>query len=334
MLCLINFFKPFKKIYIDYVLLIFFILFTLIFAFTINMGGDYGLYEKNYYFNGELKFEELLKNKELIYNVLARIFYELSFNYVSFSIFIKLISITLIYIFIRTCFENKLLISCLFLSFYIYSLTLGIVRQGLAIAIFLMVIIFWGKLKLIKFVFVTSLLSLIHIASAFIIILKLNIKNFIKIFLLIVPLFGIYFIFLGIDHFFGLIDVYVIRKEHYSYGFFSRFALILPIIILYFRHKDKIKNSAYAELFISTNYIAIPVLLIFTLANPTISDRLLFFLYPIYFLIFDKIMTVLNMNLKKIYASIFLLLNFTFLNVWLTLGNNIKFFIPIKHLFQ
>lgn len=298
------------------------------------MGGDYGLYEKNYYFNGELKFKELLKNKELIYNILARFFYELSFNYVSFSIFIKLISITLIYIFIRTCFENKLLISCLFFSFYIYSLTLGIVRQGLAIAFFLMVIIFWEKLNLIKFVLVTSLLSLIHIASPFIIILKLNIKNFTKIFLLIVPLFGIYFIFLGTDHFFGLIDVYIIRKEHYSYGFYSRFALILPIIILYFRHKDKIKNSAYAELFISTNYIVIPVLLIFTLANPTISDRLLFFLYPIYFLIFDKIITVLNMNLKKIYASIFLLLNFTFLNVWLTLANNIKFFIPIKHLFQ
>lgn len=330
---MINFFKPLKKIYIEYILLVFFILFALVFAFTINMGGDYGLYEKNYYFNGELKINELIKNKELIYNILARVFYELSFTYVSFSIFLKFITIILIYVFIRTCFENKILISCLFFSFYIYSLTLGIVRQGFAISFFLLMLIFWEKLNLIKFVIFTSLLSLIHIASAFIVFLKLNIKNFIKIFLLIIPLFGIYFVILGTDHFYGLIDVYIIRKEHYSYGFFSRFALILPIILIYFRHKEKIKNSAYSDLFSSTNFIVIPILLLLTIANPTISDRLLFFLYPIFFLMFDKIITRLNMKLKQIYISIFLLLNFTFLNVWLTLGNNIKFFLPIKHLF-
>ena len=133
------------------------------------MGGDYGLYEKNYYFNGELKINELIKNKELIYNILARVFYELSFTYVSFSIFLKFITIILIYVFIRTCFENKILISCLFFSFYIYSLTLGIVRQGFAISCFLLMLIFLEKLNLIKFVIFTSLLSLIHISSAFIV---------------------------------------------------------------------------------------------------------------------------------------------------------------------
>ncbi len=330
----INLFNPIKKIYNDYILLIFFILFSLIFAFTINMGGDYGLYEKNYYFNGQLEFSELLKNKELIYNVLARLFYELSFNYISFSIFVKLLTISLIYIFINNCFENKFFISCLFFSFYIYSLTLGIVRQGIAISFFLLILIYWEKLNLIKYVIVTSILSLIHISSAFMILLKVNIKNSIKVSFLILTLFCAYFMTLGIDHFYGLIDVYIIRKEHYSYGFYSRFTLILPIIVIFFKHKDKINNSVYSDLFKSTIYIVMPIIIVFTLANPTISDRLLFFLFPIFFLVLDKIISVLKNKLKKIYASIFLLLNFTFLNVWLTLGNNTKFFLPIKHLFQ
>ena len=166
------------------------------------------------------------------------------------------------------------------------------------------------------------------------ILLKVNIKNSIKVSFLILPLFCAYFMTLGTDHFYGLIDVYIIRKEHYSYGFYSRFALILPIIALFFKHKDKINNSVYSDLFKSTIYIVVPIVIVFTLANPTISDRLLFFLFPIFFLVLDKIISVLKNKLKKIYASIFLLLNFTFLNVWLTLGNNTKFFLPIKHLFQ
>ena len=86
-------FKPSKKIYNDLIIFIFFIIFSLIFAFTTNMGGDYGLYEKNYYANGELEIYHLIKNKELIYNLVSRLFYELSFNNNFFSIFLKILMI-------------------------------------------------------------------------------------------------------------------------------------------------------------------------------------------------------------------------------------------------
>ena len=298
------------------------------------MGGDYGLYEKNYYYNGELEFYKLLKNKELIYNLLARIFIELSFEYVHFAIFLKILTIILIYAFIHTCFKNKFLISALFFSFYIYCLALGIVRQGLAISFFLILLIFWKKLNIVKFVCFISLVSLIHITSAFLIILKLNLKNFIKLSIIILLFMVIYFITFGIDHFFGLIDVYIIRREHFSYGFFFRFSLILPILLMFFKHKEKISNSAYFDLFKPTVFIAIPLLIFVAFANPTISDRLLFYLFPVFFIILDRLIEVIKIKLKIIYTSFFLLLNFTFLNVWLTLGNNTKFFIPIKHLFQ
>ena len=197
-----------------------------------------------------------------------------------------------------------------------------------------MIIVYWNRLTLIQYFFSLVIISSIHISSIFLAVLRINKKNFLIFAFISIPIILIYLIFFGISSFYGLIEIYFIRKEHISNGFFFRLILFIPAIFLFYIYYKKFKSDQNFEIYNKIIFIIVPIICILALLNPTVSDRLLVYLFPFNLLIIDKALYLSNNISKKIsiYSSI-ALINFTFLNVWLLFGNNNRFFVPLKNIF-
>ena len=326
----INLYNIFKKSNEEVLLICLYALTIFIFAFTIDMGGDYSLYEINYNNLSNHSFYYLIFKKELIYSFISKLFNEMDIPFFVFFIFIKILIISCIFIFVYRSVENKFFILSIFFSYYFYSYTLGFVRQGLSASIFLLIIIYWNRLNLIQYIFSLAFISSIHISSIFLAILKINKKNFLIFVYVSIPIILIYVTFFGISSIYGLIEIYIIRREHISNGFFFRLVLFIPAIILFYIYFKNFKLDKNFEIYNKIIFIIIPLIFFLALLNPTVSDRLLVYLFPFTLLIIDKVLYYSDNIYKKlsIYSSI-ALINFTFLNVWLVFGNNNRFFVPI-----
>ena len=330
----INLYNIFKKSNEEVLLICLYALTIFIFAFTIDMGGDYSLYEINYNNLSNHSFYYLIFKKELIYSFISKLFNEMNIPFFVFFIFIKILIISCIFIFVYRSVENKFFILSIFFSYYFYSYTLGYVRQGLSASIFLLIIIYWNRLNLIQYIFSLAFISSIHISSIFLAILKINKKNFLIFVYVSIPIILIYVIFFGISSIYGLIEIYIIRREHISNGFFFRLVLFIPAIILFYIYYKNFKLDKNFEIYNKIISIIVPLVCLLALLNPTVSDRLLVYLFPFTLLIIDKVLNYSDNLYKKISIySIITLINFTFLNVWLVFGNNNRFFVPIKNIF-
>lgn len=306
----------------------------IIFGFTVEMGGDYSLYEINYSNSKNKDLSFLFLKKEFFFNSFAKIFYELDFQFEFFSFCIKIISITCIFIFVYKFSIYKFTILSLFFSYYFFSYTLGFIRQGLAACFFLLVILFWDKLNYKYFFLSILLLSSIHITAITLSLLKLNKKNFIYIIFFLTFFLIIYLFMFGKMNLYGLYDIYVIRREHVSNGFYLRLCLFLPSIFLFYFYYSNFKSEKNFQIFQLIFVYIFPLLILFSFINPTVSDRFLIYFFPFSLIIIDKALIFTHKIYDKLIIFLILLsINFTFLNVWLVFGNNSKFFIPIKNFF-
>lgn len=330
----INLNNIFKKSTEEVLMICFYTLTILIFAFTFDMGGDYSLYKINYNNLSNHSFYYFIFKKEFIYTFISKLFNEIGFPFIIFFIFLKILIISCIFIFVFKSIENKFFILSIFFSYYFYSYTIGYVRQGLSASIFLLIIVYWNRFSLIQYVFSLAFISSIHISSILLTILKVNKENFLIFFYLSIPIIFIYYIFFGTSSFYGLIEIYIIEGNHVSNGFFFRILLFIPAIILFYIYFKNFKLDKNFKIYNTVISIIVPLICLLALLNPTVSDRLLVYLFPFTLLIIDKVLNYIDNIYKKISIySIITLINFTFLNVWLVFGNNTRFFIPIKNIF-
>ena len=120
----INLNNIFKKSNEEILMICLYALTIFIFAFTIDMGGDYSMYEINYNNLSDHSFYYLIFKKEIIYQFVSKLFNEINIPFFIFFIFLKILIISCIFIFVYKTIENKFFILSIFFSYYFYSYTI------------------------------------------------------------------------------------------------------------------------------------------------------------------------------------------------------------------
>ena len=82
--------------------------------------------------------------------------------------------------------------------------------------------------------------------------------------------------------------------------FFFRLLLFIPAIILFYIYFKNFKLDKNFEIYNKIISIIVPLICLLALLNPTVSDRLLVYLFPFTLLIIDKVLNYSDNLYKKI----------------------------------
>ncbi len=328
------FFENLKNKYFVNLLLLYLSLITLFFFSIRNeVGGDWFQYldifnNSNYKFNQDIGFFLLLKFLNLLHS-----------DYFTLNFLISFIFLLGNYFFLKTL-HNKFTIWVFFTPYFYFIVSMGYLRQALAIGLILIALFFIRGKYFKTSIMLLSISSLFH--STAIVLLPVFILTFIKnikfnmfiiFFLLILLMIIILFFIFQFNSFYYKIYDYIINPTVSSSGTIFRAPIIIlsSIFILYFF--DFTKKS---KVDIVYKYYAIYSILLIPLffLSTTILDRIYLYFYPMvgffineFILSFDKI---INQRLIKLLV---VCISFIFLYVWLNFADNKSGWIPFSIIF-
>lgn len=261
--------------------LIFSLILTLLLMFRYGQGTDYFNYE--YIFKNVNSINSpLLSGGDIGFKFLIVISKKLGFDFVMFNAIISIITMVLMIRGIDVLSKNKLLSLTIFYPLYFIVYPFSAIRQGLAMAIFIGILLKWLiDKKYIKYCIGVIIASTFHMSAIFLLGLVIvryidmvRMRNFIALLtaLLLFKLLGIQTILLSF-----LPESISARASTYLTGDISISALGLRIIFmvgiyyLYYKASEEVKNENKV---IMNIYIAGFFIYVFFMNSPLISSRL------------------------------------------------------------
>lgn len=316
----------------------------LFFGFRDNIGGDWWVYEKDFYLIDRnqgiienLKQNNLLKN-EIGYDLISIIIRKLnlSFHYVNI-----ILSIIFFYCLHKFCSVQNNKFLALLISFPIFILVIsnGFVRQGVAISIFMLATTFLcnGKNKLYFFWIIIA--AFFHISAMIFLPILLfyrkysfNLNNFYFFLIIIIFLISTGYIF----HIkiFNLYSVYIEGAKNvnnFDLPTGAKYRLMLTFVASYifllFR-KNLVKNERENKLYILLLLLFL-LLVIGYKYFPVLSDRLNFFLISIQIFVFTRLPNIFS-NQKTMLLSHLSIIFFYFviLTSWVLYATHSHYWFP------
>lgn len=311
---------------------IFVIFFLSIFiGFRYEIGGDWVIYQ-NFFDNiSEIKFNQIIVSSP-IYVLINKIAFYSNINFVGVNFICSIIFMFSLAYFLQNS-KNRWLALAISFPIIIVVLGMGYTRQGLAFSFCLLLIRSLEDKKIfLSFIYVIVAI-LTHKSALFVtsLLIFLNFwyyKKYHYLFIsILIPLFFLIFYSINYKH---LIYFYIGEGQHmFSYGSFPRAILITIIAITFLLFRKKFKNMTNYQVFIYSSFcIIILFLLPFSFLASIVSDRLLFYLYPLKLALFS----FANLKDKKIRSVIYLItfVYYFYFISWLSFGVNSFSWVPYK----
>ncbi len=313
--------------FIFFCILIFFI------GFRFEVGGDWSSYNFYYQRAANTPFLNYISLNEFSYALI---------NYFSSKISGGILLVNIICAFIFTYFLYNFLLQLprpwlgllIAIPYFIIVISMGFVRQGLAIAIFMYAITYIRKQKYVKFLFWIFIASTFHISAlAFmpLVLFQYLQKKIISLFLILVPLFGIFY--LNYQLIISKFENYFL-SEMVSDGAFIRsiMNLIPAVIFIIFIKKFKISKSE-KYFWTQISFVSILFSVILTLyPNYTIIDRIGYYLIALQIFVFTFLPSVFGNPFKKNKFWVISVISYYFLVlfVWQNFADHNYAWIPYK----
>ncbi len=312
---------------------LFIFLLILFIGFRYKVGGDWPSYSIYYYqaqFANGLDFNT---GNEVSYVLINYISSLLSGGILLVNIICTIIFIYFFYNFIITL-PRPWLGLVIAIPYFIIVISMGFVRQGLAIAIFMYAITFIKKRKLKTYIFFTLLASTFHLSVIIfipLILLQFLYKNILSTFLILIFITIIFYI--NYDSILAKAENYFI-SEMTSDGSLIRslMNLIPALIFILFMKRFRIeKNEKLFWFQLSIIAIIFSLLLIFY-PNFTIIDRFGYYLISLQIFVFTFLPGVFGKYNKKnkIWVILIIFYYFLVLLIWLNFASHSYAWIPYK----
>lgn len=293
-----------------------------------NVGTDYISYQQwfSYYLSHKLS----LKNDEIGFGVLIKVIQLVTLNPQFLFLIVAIIINILIMIFIRKHTEFFELGYFLFIALYFYYSSFNILRQWIAIAIFLYAIRYiynknFKKYLLCIFIACTfHKTAIITIPMYFILNMKLNKKNIIIVSLTILMLYvGLDTILLKANSIFNInttkyLNYFnkddTIGAKGYAYSIITMMTLL---IILFTKKQYLLKNEHGKE-----DIIMLVIMLAFSIMgiNSMIFSRLQLYFLPYLVVIIPNILKVIIKKQRKFVYAVIMILGFAYMYRSLTIN--------------
>ncbi|WP_411169883.1 EpsG family protein [Clostridium sp. MB05] len=268
----------------DNVYKIMFLLLTLLLVFRYGQGTDYFNY--NIIFNNLGGYQNIFNAGDPGFNVLILLTRSIGISYIQFNAIIAIISMLLVYRFFHKFCENKLLALTVFYPVYYMVFWYSAIRQGLAMSIFVGVLLpLLHKKKYISYVIGTIITASFHLSAMFLLVLLVvkfiplyNKKVFTGIFTTIIlyQILGVQNLLIKIlpSHFQSRIYVYLSDSISYS-GLLNRLFIFFIVIYLFYSSSEEKKEN---NLFLLNIYIFGLFLYLILMTSPAIASRLNFYI--------------------------------------------------------
>jgi|TARA_B100001964_G_scaffold238082_1_gene302859 hypothetical protein len=291
-------------------------------------GGDYSTYFKIFRNNSEY-FRNFSFSADIGFVLFTQLIKSFSNNFYLYSIVISIFNFLCLRFFL-TKFKvyNFLSMIILYQSFIIF-LFMGYVRQGLAISILMVGIVFLYKKNFLMF-FIYLFISILFHKSALVFLVFLLLyfidKKLSPIFILFQSIVISIFIYLYYDEFLRLFYYYSGEGNYFkSKGAYPRvLSNIFIIFSSYFylfanNYFNKDENKKYHHFILTYLSITIITLYFLIIDNTTLADRLNYYLVPLTIILLNLVHNHIKLKFTFInFVSIFYIIN---LNIWLLYGN-------------
>ncbi len=315
---------------------LFIFLLILLIGFRFEVGGDWSSYRFFYDRAQSTIVTEYFTVNEAGYAFINYISSLLSGGILLVNILCAVIFVYFFYNFINTL-PRPWLSLVIAIPYFIIVISMGFVRQGLAIAIFMYAITFIEKKNYKSYIFFTLLASTFHLSAlAFIPVILLQ--------FLYKKIFSAFFIFIFVTIIFYINYDFILAKsaDYFLSGMTSDGAFIrslmnlLPaLIFILFMKKFRIqKNEKLFWFQLSIIAIIFSILLIFY-PNFTIIDRLGYYLISLQIFVFTFLPGVFGIYSKKnkVWVILIIFYYFLVLLVWQNFASHNYAWIPYKSYF-
>ncbi|WP_300386580.1 EpsG family protein [Clostridium sp.] len=270
-----------KKEMVYKISFIFLVLFLII---RYGQGSDYFNY--NIIFNNIVGYENVFQLGDPGFNILIVFTRSLGISYIQFNSIIAIISMMLIYRFFNKFCEDKLLGLTVFYPVYYMVFWFSAIRQGLAISIFVGILLplLYNK-KYILYIIGTIITATFHLSAMFLLVLIVvkfiplyNKKVFggLSILIILYQVFNIQNLLIKMLPQVFQSRIYVYLSDGISYGALAN-RLIIFFIIMYLFYRNNEKSEEY-NLFLINIYIFGFFLYLILMKSPTIASRLNFYI--------------------------------------------------------
>ena len=270
------------------------------------------------------------------FNFILFFFNKYKLDYYTFNFVISFIFLFGNYFFLKQ-FQNKFTIWVFYTPYFYFIVSIGYLRQAIAIGFILLSLYLIHKLKFKLSLFVFLLSSLFHSTS--IVLLPIYLLSYIKntklnkfSIYLILALLSFFCIYIAINYssiYFRIVS-YILIPEVTSSGSIYRIPIILipSLLILYMFDFNKISNNLIIYKYYSA--YAILILPMYFLSS-TLIDRLYLFFYPLLAFFINHFINSLKDSKNKIIIKIIILIiSFLLLYIWLYFADNRSGWIPFK----
>ncbi|MDB1921736.1 EpsG family protein [Clostridium tertium] len=263
---------------------VFFIFLTLFLIFRYGQGSDYFNY--NIIFNNIDSYDKVFQSGDPGFNMLILLMKSIGIGYIQFNAIIAIISMLLVYIFFNKFCKNKLLALTVFYPIYYMVFWYSAIRQGLAMSIFMGILIpLLYKKKYISYIIMTVVTASLHLSAIFLLLLLVvkfiplyNKKIFggILISTIVYQIFNLQNVLIKIlpEHFQYRISTYLSDGISYS-ALLNRLLIFLIVIYLFYKSNEEKKKD---NLFLLNIYIFGLFLYLVLMTSPAIASRLNFYI--------------------------------------------------------
>tara|TARA_E500000178_G_C17034283_1_gene762408 strand:+ start:3286 stop:4323 length:1038 start_codon:yes stop_codon:yes gene_type:complete len=270
------------------------------------------------------------------FNLILFLFNKFQLDYYTFNFVISAFFLFGNYFFLKQ-FHNKFTIWVFYTPYFYFIVSIGYLRQAIAISLILLSLYLIHKLKF-KLSFIVFLLSSLFHSTSIVLLpiyflnyIKNNKLNSVSIYLILsLIFFSSIYITINYSSIYFRIISYILIPEVTSSGSIYRIPIILipSLLILYIFDFNKISKN----LIIYKYYSVYAIILLPTyFLSSTLIDRLYLYFYPLLaFFINHFINSLIESRNKIIIKIIFFIISLILLYIWLYFADNRSGWIPFK----